>query len=252
MKAYKSNISLPQFVEVFKYTGKNFNELKEFINFEIKKITYKHNYQNTVVIHLENKIECIYNESTGNADLIFDIRTLSIQYGEFVVKNEYGELEILKPSIFHLEYRELNPNVQKPLIKAQELVKLLRELCFDEKTNTIDLSNLDFSMYKCHVDTSYMKVDGGLNQSYQVVNGRLLQSHQIVEKDLVQNYCKVKKDIFQNNHFVDRNLYQDGQYVKFHLSQNFQAVGWNLEQDHQRVGKDLEEGNNEVGKGLYE
>lgn len=241
MKAYKSNISLPQFVEVFKYTGKNFNELKEFINFEIKKITYKHNYQNTVVIHLENKIECIYNESTRNADLIFDIRTLSIQYGEFVVKNEYGELEILKPSIFHLEYRELNPDVQKPLIKAQELVKLLRELCFDEKTNTIDLSNLDFSMYKCNVNTSHMKVDGKLNQSYQ-----------IVEENLVQSNCQVKKDIFQNCHRVDRNLYQDEQYVEYHLSQNDQVVGGNLDQDHQRVGGELEEGNNEVGKGLYE
>lgn len=72
----------------------------------------------------------------------------------------------------------------KPIIKTQlsvtstnddrdDLAKSLYDQCYKAHFNTIDLRNLDFTAYKCNVDTSHMKVDGDLLQNHQEVTGKL-------------------------------------------------------------------------------
>lgn len=221
MKVFKASIVIPQVADALEYTGENFNELKEFVNCWTGLLS-RYNSWYGYTANTCGEVDCTYDEQTKVAYFTYGKNVDIVEIGDVIVKDRNNNLEILRKSVFNFEYRDVN--TKKPILQAQELAKLLRELCYNEDNDCIDLSNLDFTPYRCSVKTSGMKVDGNLYQEQQTVGA-----------DLVQGECHVKRNIFQADQYVDKNLFQDTQMVGCNLFQANCYVEGNIEQNNQRA-----------------
>lgn len=95
------------------------------------------------------------------------------------------------------KYSELKDSKCTKMTK-DELVKFLHDNFYNDKWGCVDLTDLDFSRYKCDLDICRMAVNGELNQSYQKAKSILqgnceaddyIEQHRQVAKKIYQYYC---------------------------------------------------------------
>lgn len=91
---------------------------------------------------------------------------------------------------------------QPQQISLQELAKFIYDHFYDDYSNTIDISGLDFSSYKCDIDISHM-----------IVCGTICQNLQEADEDIIQNEQYAGRDLYQNNQTAERNLYTKCNYA---------------------------------------
>lgn len=83
-------------------------------------------------------------------------------------------------------------------MNKQELAEFLYENFYNRGTNTIDLSGLDFSGYRCNVSTSGMVSDMSIDQSDQKAGRTIYQSE--CEAEFIYQDIQMAHSIFQREH----------------------------------------------------
>lgn len=179
-KTYKTVTELPEGTKALEYTGDNYNELKEFIGNWVESLTHRYSSSFVFSFSMGGEVSCTLDKETKIAYLKYINGTEPIDIGDFVVKNECGELEILRESMFYEKY-------EKPdKMSEEQIAQFLYDNCYNEKNDCIDLSFLDFRKFNCNVYLSYMKVKKDLHQAFQYVEGDLYAGYNQVAGHIMQ------------------------------------------------------------------